>query len=125
MSIRILIVDDSEDMREIISELISFEEDMSVAAEAESESEAMAAVTAQVPDVALVDLTLKGGGSGVDLIRNIKSFYPQVRCILFSAYDDDQLKKMSDLAGADGFLNKMRLSEELPGIVRGTSVHLS
>jgi len=120
MSIRVLVVDDSEDMREIISELIAFENDMSVAAQVDSEQAALTVLETDVPDVALIDLTLKGGGSGVDLIRKIRSSYPKVRCILFSAYDDEQLRKMSAAAGAAGYVNKMRLPEDLPDMIRGT-----
>ena len=125
MSIGILVVDDNADMRAVIADLIELEDDMHVAAEADDERTALAAVASVAPDVALIDLTLKSGGNGVDLVRLIKAEHPNVRCILFSAHDDAQLRKMTELAGADGFLNKMRLPEDLPDTVRHTAGSVS
>ena len=46
------------------------------------------------------------GMSGLDLLKEIKSRYPELRVMMVTAYgDDDNYKKAMEF-GADGFLNK-------------------
>jgi DNA-binding NarL/FixJ family response regulator len=55
--------------------------------------------------VAVLDVRLPDG-NGVDLCRDIRSAYPQVNCLMLTAYDDDEASYTAVLAGAAGYVLK-------------------
>ena len=68
---KILLVDDHPIVRQGITELIEYEEGLSVCCAAETVSEAMQAIAELKPDLAVVDLSLQDS-SGLELIKEIK-----------------------------------------------------
>ncbi len=67
MSCRVLLVDDHPLMRRGINQLLSFEEEFEVVAEAGSGAEAIALAHDLQPDLILLDLNMKGM-SGLDTL---------------------------------------------------------
>ncbi len=59
---RILLVDDHPLVRERLTEIINREADLMVSGEAEDRHQALAAIAAKQPDLAIIDLTLKTFG---------------------------------------------------------------
>jgi DNA-binding NarL/FixJ family response regulator len=65
-------------VRERLAEIINREADLTVCGEAEERHEALAAISAKRPDLAIIDLTLKNS-DGMELIKDIRSRWPKLR----------------------------------------------
>jgi len=103
--IRVFLVDDHEIVRRGIADLLNAEPDMDVVGEAPDAAQAIGRIAATVPDVAVLDVRLPDG-SGIDLCRDIRSQHPGVRCLILTAYDDDEAINAAVLAGASGYVLK-------------------
>lgn len=64
-----------------------------------------AAVDVRQPDVALLDIMLPDG-NGLDVLRSVKSRYPQVACIMLSALSKEEDKVNGLNLGADDYISK-------------------
>ena len=71
---RILIVDDHQIVRQGVELLIDDTEDLEVCGEADSQSTALQALEALMPEIVIVDLSLRNG-SGFELIKIIRRQY--------------------------------------------------
>ncbi|MCB0997554.1 MAG: response regulator transcription factor [Acidimicrobiales bacterium] len=103
--IRVFLLDDHEVVRRGVAGLIDAEEDMGVVGEAGSAADALSAIAEASPDVAVLDVRLPDG-SGIEVCRDIRSEHPEVRCLMFTSYSDDQALVDASLAGAAGYVLK-------------------
>lgn len=103
--IRVFLLDDHEMVRRGIAELLSVAGDIEVVGEAGTAAEALRRIPAVQPDVALLDSRLPDG-SGIDVCRDIRSAYPEIRCLILTSYDDDEALFAAVMAGASGYLLK-------------------
>lgn len=103
--ISVFLVDDHEIVRRGVAGLIGAETDMEVVGEASTMREAIARITATRPRIALLDVRLPDG-SGVDLCRRLLSADHELRCIMLTAFDDDEAIAAAVLAGASGYVLK-------------------
>jgi two-component system response regulator DevR len=71
----------------------------------QSTSDQLHRIPAAAPDVALLDARLPDG-SGIDVCREIRSSYENVRCLILTSYDDDEALFAAVMAGASGYLLK-------------------
>ena len=102
---RVLIVDDHPIVREGLRALISQHDDLVVCGEAESAGEALELVKSEVPDVAVIDISLKDS-DGLDLIRRIRESRRSVRMLVSSMHDESFYARRSLRAGALGYVSK-------------------
>jgi DNA-binding NarL/FixJ family response regulator len=102
---RVFLVDDHEIVRRGVADLINAESDLEVVGEASTARHALGRIAATLPDVAVLDVRLPDG-SGIDLCREIRSAYPQIYCLMLTAYDDDEASYTAVLAGAAGYVLK-------------------
>ena len=109
---QILIVDDNLVIREAVALIIETEIDLEICGEAQSISEALEQCELLQPDLAMVDLSLKGE-DGLDLIRRLKKCAPAVQCIVFSLHDESCYIDGAREAGARGYAIKSSGSEAL------------
>ncbi|MFH1302574.1 MAG: response regulator transcription factor [Planctomycetota bacterium] len=109
---RIMIVDDHPIVREGYSRLIEREQDLQVCAEADSKIDAIKKVMQDPPDLIIVDLSLKDG-SGLELIKDIKSQFKQIKMLTVSMHDENLFAERCIRAGALGFVNKQQAAEQL------------
>jgi two-component system, NarL family, response regulator DevR len=103
--IRVFLLDDHEIVRRGIADLLSSADDIEVVGEAGTAAEALRRIPAARPDVALLDGRLPDG-SGIDVCREIRSSYPEIRCLILTSYDDDDALFAAVMAGASGYLLK-------------------
>ncbi len=115
--IRVLIVDDHALVREGTRELLLQDPGLAVVATAGSGEEALEALAAHRPDVALVDVNLPSM-SGLELARIILSDYPGTRVLVLSAYDDYAYIAEALEVGVGGYLLKTASGKELVDAVR-------
>ena len=103
--IRILLVDDHAVVRKGYRRLLDAEPGLSVIGEAASAQEANAFVQREAPDVALVDLSLKGS-SGLEAIRGMLARLPALRILVLSMHDTRGYVTQAMRSGASGYLTK-------------------
>lgn len=103
--IRVFLLDDHEIVRRGIADLINGEPDLEVVGEGATVAQGISRVAATLPDIAVLDVHLPDG-SGIDACREIRSANPAVRCLIFTAYDDDEAVRSAVLAGAAGYVLK-------------------
>ncbi|WP_176947102.1 response regulator [Lentzea fradiae] len=115
MPVRVLLVDDHEVVRRGLREMLDDEEDISVIAEAGSVGEAIARAANTPPDVAVVDVQLPDG-SGVDLCRSLRD--RGIRCLVLTAFDDEEALVGAIMAGASGYLLKQVRGQDVVTAVR-------
>jgi DNA-binding NarL/FixJ family response regulator len=117
MAIEVLLIDDHEVVRRGLKELLSDEPDITVVAEAGSVDEAIAVAMHVEPDVAVVDVRL-GEGSGIELCRELRSKQNPPRCLMLTAFDDEEALVGAIMAGASGYLLKQVRGQEVVQAVR-------
>ena len=118
--IRVFLVDDHEIVRRGLADLIGAEGDLEVVGEAATKRQAVARVAATRPDVAVLDLRLPDG-SGIDACRDIRSRHDGVRCLILTAFDDDEATRAAVLAGASGYVLKDIRGDRLVEAIRRTA----
>jgi two-component system response regulator DevR len=117
MPIHVLLVDDHEVVRRGLRELLSDEPDIEVVAEAGSVDEALAVAMHVEPDVAVVDVRL-GDGDGVSLCRELRSKPNPPKCLMLTAFDDEEAMVGAIMAGAAGYLLKQVRGQDVVTAVR-------
>lgn len=114
---RVFLVDDHEIVRHGVASLIDAQGDLEVVGEAGTVREALARVAATSPDVVVLDLRLPDG-DGIQLCRAIRSAQPRIRCLMFTAHDDDEASVAAVLAGASGYELKSIRGHSLADAIR-------
>ncbi|WP_230971403.1 response regulator [Nitrogeniibacter aestuarii] len=117
---RILLLDDHAIVRSGYRRLIDAEPDMCVVAEAEDADQAYAAVRDASPDVAVVDLSLRGA-SGIEAIRRMMSRQPTLKVLVMSMHDGANFVTQAFRAGATGYLTKCSEPQQMLDAVRSVS----
>ena len=114
---RFMVVDDHPIFRHGVIALIQSEPRYVVVAEVGTVPEAIEALTREIPDMALIDLSL-GGQSGLDLLRIFRDQYPTVRTLIVSIHDEAVYADRALKAGARGYLMKQAAATVLKDAVR-------
>jgi DNA-binding NarL/FixJ family response regulator len=115
--IGVFVLDDQEIVRRGVRGLLEADPDIRVIGEADSASAALASIPALRPDVAVLDVRLPDG-DGVLVCREVRSRAPEVACLMFTAFSDDQALLDSIMAGAAGYVLKQIRGSDLVGAVR-------
>lgn len=115
---KVFVVEDSAAVRERILEMIRDIENVEVVGEAETYDAAVSGILDTRPDVAVLDIKLAdGGGSGIDVLSEVKKGLPAMRAIVLSNYATPQHMKASADAGAEYFLDKSADFERIAEIL--------
>lgn len=117
---RVFLVDDHEIVRHGVAGLIDAQPDLTVVGEAGTVRQALTRIPATRPDVVVLDLRLPDG-DGIELCRTIRSSHPQIRCLMLTAYDDDDASVAAVLAGASGYELKSIRGGNLTDAIRRAS----
>lgn len=115
--IRIVLVDDHAVVRSGYRRLLSAEADFCVVGEAATVAEANALLQHSEPDVAIVDLNLKGS-SGLEAIAGMLARQASLRVLVLSMHDDAGHLAQALKAGAHGYLTKCSEPEEVIAAIR-------
>ena len=115
--IRVMTVDDHPLMREGLVAMVRTQGDMTVVAEAGSGPEAIEKFRTHQPDVVLMDLRLPGM-SGVTATVEIRKEFPDAKIIMLTTYDGDEDIYQALEAGAQAYILKETVGEELLQLIR-------
>jgi two-component system NarL family response regulator len=115
--IRILIVDDHSLVTEGLANIINYDPEMTVVAQAENGQQAIDRYREHQPDVTLMDLRMPSMG-GVEAITAIRAEFKSARIIVLTTYDGDEDIYRGLQAGAQGYLLKDAKPGELLNAIR-------
>jgi DNA-binding NarL/FixJ family response regulator len=109
---KILLVDDHPLVREWLANLINQEFPLTVCGQTGSAREALQLVASTQPAIVIVDLSLDGG-SGLELIKDIKVMHPAVATIVLSMHDEALYAERVIRAGARGYIMKREVTGKM------------
>lgn len=115
--IKILIVDDHPLVRNGLHQLIEREPDLVVCGEAGGTEQAMSLIRQNVPDLAIIDISMPDG-NGLQLIPRIHAIDPSILILVSSMHDETLLAERSLKAGAMGYINKAEAAEKVVLAIR-------
>jgi len=105
MKTQVFVVDDHELVRRGLIELIDSEADLKVVGQAGDVAGALLELVSLTPNVAVLDVRLPDG-SGIELCREIRSLYPQIKVLMLTSFLEDEAILGAVLGGASGFVIK-------------------
>jgi DNA-binding NarL/FixJ family response regulator len=114
---RVLLVEDHPMFRERLSYLINKDLEMTVCGEADNIQTAMAFSQESPPDIAIVDITLRGS-SGLELIKDYKAQGMKIPVLVLSMHDETLYAERALRAGAKGYITKNEASSEVMVAIR-------
>lgn len=113
----ILVVDDEADIRELVSGLL--EDEGHAVRVASNSDEAMAAIRARRPSLALLDIWMQGGGlDGLELLDLIKELDPDLPVVMISGHGNIETAVSALQRGAYDFIEKPFKSDRLVVVVQ-------
>src|SRR5436190_17650304 len=107
---RIVIVDDHQMFREQLAHLIDREPDMVVCAQADNVRDGAHAIRTLSPDLALIDITLKGA-NGLTLLKDLRAEGINIPTLVLSMHPESNYAERALRAGADGYITKHEASD--------------
>jgi DNA-binding NarL/FixJ family response regulator len=123
----VLLVDDHPIVRQGLVQLINATDDLLVSSEASTGREALDAIEAKRPDIAIVDISLEDR-NGVELIKDITARWPGLPCLALSMYDESMYALRVLRAGGRGYIMKQEVPKKVIGAIRqvlGGHIYLS
>jgi DNA-binding NarL/FixJ family response regulator len=114
---KVFLVDDHPLVREWLASLINQQADLEVCGETDSAAKALQMIGEVKPEIAVVDISLEGG-SGLELIKDIRASHSQVRVIVLSMHEEALYGERALRAGARGYIMKREATKRVLQAIR-------
>jgi DNA-binding NarL/FixJ family response regulator len=114
---RIVIVEDHRMFREQLVHLINKAPDLVIVGEADNIRDGFALIQKTQPNIAIVDITLKGS-SGIELLKDLRAHGSEVPVLILSMHDESLYAERALRAGARGYVTKHEASESVMTAIR-------
>ncbi|MEX0744413.1 MAG: response regulator transcription factor [Phycisphaeraceae bacterium] len=109
---RVLIVDDHPIVRHGLVQLLQSADNLEVCGQISNAAEALQAIRAKAPHVAVIDISLEGG-NGLELIKQVKAEGSPTKMLVSSMHDEMLYAERALRAGAMGYINKVECTERI------------
>ena len=124
MKIPVAIVEDNNDIRFALEQIIEMSDYCELAGSCISGEEALIKLPLLNAKVVLMDIGL-GGISGIEVVRELKASYPEILFMMCTIYEDDEQIFEALSAGASGYILKKtppgKLLEGIQELMEGGS----
>jgi two-component system, NarL family, nitrate/nitrite response regulator NarL len=118
-AIRVIVADDHPLYLEGLLTSLRASPEISVQGQSTTAAGALRLAREHLPDVALLDITMPGGG--LEAARQISAACPATKIVMLTASEDEDDVVASLKAGASGYILKGVTGRELVGIVRSVA----
>ena len=108
----LLIVDDHEIVRAGIKRLFENTPNLNIVADLGSGEEAYQFLQKNTVNLIIMDVSMPGKG-GIETTNQIKKRYPKIKILMLSMHDNTMIIEKAMKAGADGYILKNDLSDDL------------
>ena len=116
-SIKVLVADDHEIVRQGLKTIISECLDLSIVGEAENGNQVLKILKKTKVDVVLLDFDMPGK-NGLDTLIELKALYPKLPVMILSIFPEDHYGTRFLKAGASGYLQKSSATDQLIDAIR-------
>ena len=110
--VRVLLVDDHPVLRKGLAQLINQDPQLAVCGEAEDAPKAIKAIETLLPDLVIMDISLKLG-NGIELLKTVKPHFPDLPVLVLSMHDEALYAERLLRAGAMGYIMKDDPAEQV------------
>lgn len=114
--LRMIVVDDSPDLLEVICALLESNEDVEIIGRGSDGSDALGLVSAMNPDLVLMDVQMPHV-DGIAAAALITMHFPETMVVLMSGNDSPELRAQAMDCGAHAFIHKPQLGRELGNMI--------
>jgi DNA-binding NarL/FixJ family response regulator len=114
---RIFLVDDHPLVREWLTNLLNQQPDLEVCGEAETAADALRAIAATKPKLAIIDISLNAA-SGLELVKDLCIQHPSVAPLVLSMHEEELYAERAMRAGARGYVRKRETSKNILAAIR-------
>jgi two-component system invasion response regulator UvrY len=115
--IRVIVADDHPIVRAGVRQILERVGDIAVVGEAGDGAALIRKASAEAHDLVLLDISMPGR-DGIDVLKQLKYANPKTRVLIMSIHPEEQFAIRALKAGADGYLTKESVPEELVNAVR-------
>jgi DNA-binding NarL/FixJ family response regulator len=126
--VKVFIADDSALLRERLIDMLSELEGIEIVGQARDSLSAVRSIHKLKPDVVILDIWMPGG-SGFNVLQNIKKNKVASVVIMFTNYPYPQYRKKCMDAGADFFFDKSsefgKITEVLKQLIKGSHISIN
>jgi two-component system chemotaxis response regulator CheB len=119
--LKMIVVDDSPDLLEVIGALLDKNNDVEIIARGSDGSEALGLVSAMAPDLVLMDVEMPHV-DGIAAAALITMHFPETVVVLMSGDNSPELRAQCRDCGAHAFIHKPRLGLELADLIESIRV---
>src|ERR1700682_6323638 len=106
MAISVCIVDDNQDIRSALEQIIMMADGYQLIGSFSGPEEALRAIPVLKPNVVLMDINLGERESGIDCVRELKPQHPEILFMMCTVYEEDEKIFEALSAGANGYILK-------------------
>ena len=114
---RVLLCDDTKDIRILLETEFGMHDDLEIVAEAENGKEAVELASRHKPDVIVLDLAMPEM-DGLEALPVIREVSPASRVVVLSSYDATSVQAQVLDLGARRFIDKASLPWEIADVVK-------
>lgn len=104
-TLRLLVFEDNDDMRESLSVLFKGTDGITFTGAFPDCTRLLEDIASTEPDVVLMDIDMPGL-NGIDAVWKLKQHYPGIQVLMLTVFDDNERVFQSICAGASGYLLK-------------------
>lgn len=118
MDIKVCIVEDNQDIRSALEQIVLMSEGFDLLGAFENAEEGINNIPILRPDIVLMDIHLGDGANGIDCVRQIKAENPSILFMMCTVYEDDEKIFEALSAGASGYILKKTAPPKLLDAIR-------
>jgi len=115
--VKVVLVEDHQMFREWLGQMLAKNEDFTICGEADNIRDALRLMKDTQPDIAIVDITLRGS-SGLELIKDMKAQGLDVPVLVLSMHEEALYAERVLRAGAKGYITKHEATSTLAKAIR-------
>jgi len=113
----VIIADDHTLFINGLSMLLQNEPDIEIMNIAANGKEVLGLLHTHTPTLVLLDINMPGI-NGFEILKRIKAYYPKIKVVMLSTYNEEHLIEKAKATGADGYLFKNAEKDELLRVMR-------